>query len=72
MVPPLDVFGPQVVGSIFRKVDGTLIIVVESEFLLPNSQLSNKLFHPYYFLTGFCCGHILGFRGRQLHGLLQP
>ena len=71
MIPPLDVFGPRVVGGIFRKVDGTLVIAVKLEFILPNSQLSDELLHPNYFLAGFRCSHILGFRGRQRHDLLQ-
>ena len=70
MMPPLDVLGPRVVGGVIRKVYGTLVITVESEFLLSNSQLSDELLHPYYPLVGFCCGHILGFCGRQCHDLL--
>ena len=65
MVPLLDMLGPRVVGDILRKVDGTLVITMESEFVLPNSQLSNELLHPEYFLASFHCGHILGFRGPQ-------
>ena len=72
MVSSLNVLGPQVVGGILRKVDGTLVIAVESEFLLPNSQFFDELLHPNYLIAGFRCGHILGFRGRQQHGLLQP
>ena len=59
----MDVFGPLMVGNIFCKVDGTLIMALESEFLLPNFQLSHELLHTYYFIAGFSCGHILGFRG---------
>ena len=70
MISPLDVFGPRVVGSIFRKVNDTLVIAMELKFLLLNSQLYDELLHPDYFLTGFRCGHILGFRGRQCHRLL--
>ena len=65
MVPLLDMLGPRVVGDILRKVDGTLVITMESEFVLPNSQLSNELLHPDYLLAGFRRRHILGFRGPQ-------
>ena len=61
MIPPLDVFGPRVVGGIFRKVDDTLFIAMKLEFVLPNSQLSDELLHPNYFLVGFLYSHILGF-----------
>ena len=60
----MDVFGSRVVGGILRKVDVTLIITVESEFLLMNSQLSDEL-------TGFCYDHVLDFRSQQRHNLLQ-
>ena len=65
MISPPDVFGPQVVKDIFRMVDGTLVIRVELEFLLLNSQLSDELLHPDYFPAGFHCSHILSFRGRR-------
>ena len=72
MISPPDVFGPQVVKDIFRKVDGTLVIAVKLEFILPNSQLSDELLHPNHLHAGFHCNHILCFRGLQRHGLLQP
>ena len=45
----------------FFAVDGTLVIVVESELLLSNAQLCNELFHLDYLLVDFRYGHILGF-----------
>ena len=62
MIPPLDVFGARVVGDIFRKMDDTLVIAVKLEFVLRNSQLSDELLHPNYFLADFRYSHILGFR----------
>ena len=59
----MDVLGPRVVGDILRKVDDTLVVTVESEFLFPNSQLSNELLHLNYFLPGFNDDNVFGFRG---------
>ena len=64
MVSTLDMLGPRMVGGLLRKVDGTLVIVVELEFVLPNSQLSNKLLHPDYLLVGFNSSHVLHFCGQ--------
>ena len=58
-----NVLGPRMVDDILHKVDDTLVITVESEFFLPNSQLTGKLLQPNYLLADFCCGHVLGFLG---------
>ena len=55
--------GPQVVGRVLRKLDGTLTIAMETEFILLNSQLSDEVLHPYYLLVGFYNRHILRFCG---------
>ena len=44
MVSPMDMLGPRVVSGILRKVDGTLVVVVESKFLLLDPQLSDEVF----------------------------
>ena len=63
MVSPLDMFGPRVVSHVLCKVDGAFIVVIESEFIFSNSQLSDEVLHPDYFLAGFYNRHILRFRG---------
>ena len=61
VVSSLDVLGPRVVGHVLRKVDGTLTVTVKPEFLLSDSQLSEEVLHPDYFLVGFYSCHIIHF-----------
>ena len=55
--------GLGVVGCVLCKVDGTLTVIVESEFVLLNSQLSDEVLHLDYFLVGFYHCHAFHFRG---------
>ena len=72
VISPQDVIGPRMVGRILRKVDNTLTVVVESECILLNTQLSDEVLHPNYFLSSFYCLHVLRFCGWQCHKLMQP
>ena len=63
VISSLDVLRPGMVGRVLRKVDGTLTVAVESVLLLPDTELSNEVLHPYYFLAGFNSRHVLRLRG---------
>ena len=52
MVPTLDVLRSGMVGCVLRKVDGTLTVAIESVLLLLDTELSDEVLHPYYFLAG--------------------
>ena len=47
------------IGLILRKVDDTLVVAVELEFLLPESQLFDERLHPNDFLEDFYNNHEL-------------
>ena len=59
IISPLDMLSSGVVGDILSKVDGTLIVTVESKLLLPH-----KIAHLDDFFVSFNYCHILTFRGR--------
>ena len=61
MVSPLDMLSPGVVGNIPGKMDDTLVVLVELEFLLLNLQLSNEILHPNDLLATFNSNHVLRF-----------
>ena len=46
VIPPLDMLRPGVVGHVLRKVDDTLIVAIETVFLLPDTELTDEVLHP--------------------------
>ena len=46
VVPTLDMLRPGVVRRVLGKVDGTLIVAIESVLLLPDTELPDEVLHP--------------------------
>ena len=42
----LNVFGPRVLNMIFRDIDGTGIVIIDSKMFLTNIIIKKKFLHP--------------------------
>ena len=42
----LNVFGPRVLNRIFRDIDGTSIVIIDSKMFLTNTIIKKKFLHP--------------------------
>ena len=42
----LNVFGPRVLNRIFRDIDGTGIVIIDSKMFLTNTIIKKKFLHP--------------------------
>ena len=42
----LNVFGPRVLNRIFRDIDGTSIVTIDSKIFLTNTIIKKKFLHP--------------------------
>ena len=66
MIVDFDVFSTSVIHRLAREMDCTQIVAVQDRWVdvfVP--QLCHHVPQPHEFLTSFCDGPILSFRGRQ-------